>query len=81
MSFVVVVGKDKLPVTAVELRPGEGVIFRLEGDAPVEAVRELNNGLFQALRGYPVAIFRSCCDGSPAGAHAEGCGAEEAEQE
>ena len=62
-----------LTVQAIEIRPGEGVIVRLAKDADEAALRELSDGLHDAVRGSPYAVFRACCDSSPAGAHDGDC--------
>ena len=64
---------NDLTVQAIEVRPGEGVIVRLAKDADEMALRELSDGLHDALRSSPYAIFRTCCDSSPAGGHLGTC--------
>ncbi len=70
------VNGTEVPVSYIEYRSGDGLVFRLATD--IEGVAAVGEGLSTALRGGPYRLYRGCCDSSPkiGEKHAELCAAD-----
>ena len=59
-------------VTAIEYRPGEGLVLRVVDENP-EALARLAADLPAVLRDSPYRIYRTCCDSTPGASHLGTC--------
>lgn len=74
MSIDVSIGLAETSIEAIEVRPGEGVVVRINRDIYGAAAAKLESGLSAALHSSAHRIYRLCCDSAPetGGPHADG---------
>ncbi len=70
------VNGTEVPVSYIEYRSGDGLVFRLGTNLKtIENLAAVGEGLSDALRGGPYRLYRGCCDSAPVNGanHADGC--------